>query len=132
VTPRWTWVSLETVLAVHARQLSEHGGAVGIRELALVESALMRPLNLASYGEPDAAALAAAYLAGPARNHGLVDGNKRTAWVNCRLFLGLNGVGIRFDPLETVRTVEAVAAGTMTEEAVASWFRSRIAGSAPR
>ncbi len=124
-------MTLETALAIHERQLAEHGGAAGIRELSLVESALMRPINLASYGAPDAAALAAAYLCGLARNHGFIDGNKRTTWVVCRLFLKLNGVEIRFGPLEAIRTVEAAASGTMTEDEIAIWLRTGITESAP-
>ena len=122
----WAWVTLETALAIHERQLAEHGGAPGIRELALVESALARPVNLASYGEPDAAALAAAYLWGLARNHRFIDGNKRTAWVACRLFLRLNAVEIRFAPFEAIRTVEAAASGSTSEGEIASWLRARI------
>lgn len=123
---RWARVTLEVALAIHERQLAEHGGAPGIRALALVESALTRPVNLAAYDEPDVAALAAAYLSGLARNHGFIDGNKRTAWVVCRLFLRLHGAEFRFEPFEAIRTVEAVAAGSMTEDEIAGWLRTRI------
>ena len=75
----WRWVGVSVVLAIHDRQLAEHGGEDGIRDLGMVESALARPLNLASYEDPDAAALAASYAWGLARNHGFIDGNKRTA-----------------------------------------------------
>ena len=76
--------------------------------------------------EPDAAALAAAYLWGLARNHGFIDGNKRTAWVACRLFLRLNAVEIRFAPFEAIRTVEAAASGSTSEGEIASWLLARI------
>ena len=77
--------------AVHDRQLAEHGGSEGIRDAGGIESALARPVNLANYGEPDAPDLAAAYAYGLAKNHGFVDGNKRTAWIAARLFLVDNG-----------------------------------------
>ena len=122
----WRWVGVSVVLAIHDRQLAEHGGEDGIRDLGMVESALARPLNLASYEDPDAAALAAAYAWGLARNHGFIDGNKRTAWVAARLFLADNGRNFEFEPLEAVRIMEGVAAGRIDEAALAGWFRSRL------
>ena len=122
----WRWVGVSVVLAIHDRQLAEHGGEDGIRDLGMVESALARPLNLASYENPDAAALAAAYAWGLARNHGFIDGNKRTAWVVARLFLADNGRNFEFEPLEAVRIMEGVAAGRIDEAALADWFRSRL------
>lgn len=122
----WEWGASDTVFAVHDRQLAEHGGLDGIRDRGAVESALGRPQNLPAYGEPDAADLAAAYAFGLARNHGFSDGNKRTAWVIARLFLALNGFKLAFDPVDAVRTVEAVAAGTLDEAALAAWFRDRL------
>jgi death-on-curing protein len=123
----WRWVALEVVYAIHDRQLSEHGGGQGVRDPDAVESALARPQNLAAYGEPDVAALAAAYAFGLARNHGFVDGNKRIAWVIARLFLADNGVRLRHDKADAVRTVEGLAAGRIDEETLAAWFRSRMA-----
>ena len=76
---QWMWVPLDSVLAIHDEQLSEHGGIRGIRDLALVDSALARPRNLLVYGKPDAAALAAAYAFGLCNDHGFLDGNKHTA-----------------------------------------------------
>ena len=122
----WRWVGVSVVLAIHDRQLAEHGGEDGIRDLGMVESALARPLNLASYEDPDAAALAAAYAWGLARNHGFIDGNKRTAWVVARLFLADNGRNFEFEPLEAVRIMEGVAAGRIDEAALVGWFRSRL------
>ena len=122
----WRWVGLAVVRAVHDRQLAEHGGLSGVRDLGAIESALARALNLAVYGEPDAADLAAAYAYALARNHGFVDGNKRTAWVVARLFLRDNGYRLRFEPAEAVRTVEAVAAGTLDDRALSAWFRERL------
>jgi death-on-curing protein len=91
-----------------------------------VESALARPQNLAPCEQPDAASLVAAYAFGLARNHGFLDGNKRTAWVVARLFLADNGYGLQFDPAEAVKTVEALAAGTLSESAPADWFRRQL------
>ncbi len=122
----WRWVDPQVVQAIHDRQLREHGGLPGTRDAGAVESALTRPQNLAAYSEPDAAALAAAYAYGIARNHGHSDGNKRTAWVVARLFLADNDQRLRFDAAEAVRTVEAVASGTMPEEELAAWFRQRL------
>ena len=122
----WRWVGVSVVLAIHDRQLAEHGGEDGIRDLGMVESALARPLNLAGYEDPDAAALAASYAWGLARNHGFIDGNKRTAWVAARLFLADNGRNFEFEPLEAVRIMEGVAAGRIDEAALAGWFRSRL------
>ena len=122
----WRWVGADLVHALHDRQLAEHGGPDGVRDPGAVESALARPLNLAAYGTPDAADLAAAYAFGLARNHGFVDGNKRTAWVAARLFLADNGYRLRFDPVDAVKTVEALAAGSLGESQLAAWFRDRL------
>ena len=123
----WRWVGAEVTLAIHDRQLTEHGGLDGVRDLGAVHSALARPQNLAAYGKPDAADLAAAYAYGLARNHGFADGNKRTAWVVARLFLADNGQRLRFDPQDAVRTMLAVAAGTLPESDLAEWFRRHLA-----
>lgn len=122
----WRWVSLNTVLAIHDRQIAEHGGLGGVRDLGLVESALARPENLDAYGEPDAADLAAAYLFGLANNHGFADGNKRTAWVVARLFLMDNGLRLSFDRLDAIETVETVAGGKLKEAELAEWLRGRL------
>jgi death-on-curing protein len=124
----WRWLAPDVVMAAHDRQLSEHGGGQGVRDAGLIESALARPVNLAAYGEPDAADLAAAYAFGLARNHGFVDGNKRTAWIAARLFLADNGYRLRFDRIEAVAMMLSLAAGEMTETAAADWFRTRMEG----
>ncbi|MEA3015306.1 MAG: death on curing protein [Sphingomonadales bacterium] len=123
------WIGVELALAIHERQLAEHGGGVGVRDEGLLESALARPINSWLYGEPDMAAVAAAYAFGLARNHPFVDGNKRTAWVLARLFLRLNGAELRFDPADAIRLMLALAAGEIDEAALADWFRERILGS---
>jgi len=122
----WRWVGAAVVYAVHDRQLAQHGGLDGIRDRNAVESALGRPQNLAAYGDPDAAALAAAYAFGLARNHGFADGNKRTAWVVARLFLSDNGYQLSFDPRDAVTTMETVAGGGLDESALVTWFRERL------
>jgi len=105
-------------------QLAEHGGGAGIRDAALLDSALSRPLNLAIYGEPDAAALAASYGYGIARNHSFIDGNKRTALVAAELFLRMNGWQLVVSDADCVLTMLAVAAGDITEEEFAAWVRA--------
>lgn len=122
----WRWVDAQVVQAIHDRQIGEHGGLPGIRDQGAVESALARPQNLAAYGQPDAAALAAAYAYGLARNHGFSDGNKRTAWVVARLFLADNGYRLRFEAADAVRTVEAVASGDLAEKELLTWFQQRL------
>lgn len=124
--PVWRWVRQEVVLALHDEQLTEHGGAPGLRDFGLLQSALARPENLAAYGEPDAAALAAAYAFGLARNHPFADGNKRTAAVTSLLFLALNGREFVITEPELVVMVLALAAGELEEDEVAAWLRDRI------
>ncbi|WP_288016293.1 type II toxin-antitoxin system death-on-curing family toxin [Blastomonas sp.] len=124
--PDWVWLRQDVVLALHDEQIAEHGGLSGIRDLALVESALGRPLNLAVYGNPDAADLAAAYAFGLARNHPFSDGNKRTAAVVALTFLLLNDVQFAITEAELVVMTLAVAAGDLSEDEVARWFRDHI------
>ena len=121
------WVLDEVVLAVHDEQLADHGGASGIRDLGAVESALARPRNLAAYEAcDDLARLAAAYAYGVVRNHGFVDGNKRTGLVIADLFLMLNGYELVSTPADNVLTILGVADGTLSEEELASWIRENI------
>lgn len=123
----WIWVRPDVVLAIHDEQLAEHGGAPGIRDEGLLGSALARPQNLAAYGRPDAADLAAAYAFGMARNHPFVDGNKRTALVMAELFLDLNGWELRADDEACVTFMLGVAASEIAEPEVAAWFRRHSA-----
>ena len=92
----------------------------------MIETALARPISLASCADPDAADLAAAYAFGFAKNHGFVDGNTRTGWVAARLFLADNDYRIEFELADAIRTMEAVAAGSMGEADLAAWFRDRV------
>lgn len=120
------WVAKSVALAIHEEQIAEHGGATGIRDDALLESALARPQNLAAYGQPDLAALAASYAYGIARNHPFVDGKKRTSYVVTRLFLRLNGRDIGADESSRVQVWLALAGGELTEEQLADWLRSHL------
>lgn len=117
------WVGAQVALAIHDRQLAEHGGPAGVRDAGAFESALARPVNRWAYGEDDLCALAAAYAFGVARNHPFADGNKRTAWTLARVFLIKNRLEIVFDERDAITTVETLAAGELTEEELADWFR---------
>lgn len=117
------WLLDKTVLALHEEQLAEHGGRVGIRDRGLLESALLRPQQLAHYGDADIAALAAAYGFGLAKNHPFVDGNKRVAFVVVETFLLLNGVDLVADDTDCVTTMLNLAAGEIGEEHFAEWIR---------
>ncbi len=121
------WLDSRDALAIHERQLAEHGGLSGVRDRDLLESALARAVNQWNYGSDDPAALAAAYAYGVARNHPFADGNKRTAWVLARLFLALNGHALTFDQADATQTVLALAAGDLSEEELAAWFRDHLA-----
>ena len=122
----WLWVAAEVAAVAHAEQLAEHGGGEGVRDERLLDSAMARPRNLAGYGDPDAAALAAAYAYGIARNHPFVDGNKRTAAVVSETFLILNGYQLTATDAELVVAFVALAAGELSEEEIADWFRQRV------
>jgi death-on-curing protein len=118
------WLMIEAVLAIHKRQIKEHGGEDSVRDIGLLESALARPKNINVYEpEADIARLAAAYGFGIAKNHPFVDGNKRTALVATRTFLILNGVQIDASPEEKYLTFLGLAEGTVDEEALAIWIR---------
>ena len=122
----YIWLDDRIARAVHDEQLAEHGGGSGLRDEGALLSALARANNLAAYGDPDAAALAAAYAFGVARNHPFVDGNKRTAWVLARLFLELNGFELEFGRADAVVRMLALAAGELGEDELALWFREHI------
>lgn len=121
---RWQWISAELALAVHDRQLAEHGGLAGTRDEGLLESALARPQHLEAYGEKDVFVLAAAYGFGIAKNHPFLDGNKRTAYVITRLFLKLHGKDMRGVNTQRVQVFERLAAGKVTEESLIHWLRT--------
>jgi len=122
------WLLYETIIAIHHRQIAEHGGTEGLRDEGLLSSALARPQNLFAYGDPspDLAALAAAYAFGIARDHPFLDGNKRTALIAARTFLLLNGVNLKASQDEKVLIFLQLAEGLLTEEKLADWIRNRI------
>ena len=120
------WVASEVAMAAHAEQLAEHGGGEGVRDPGALESAMARPRNLAVYGDPDVAALVAAYAFGIGRNHPFVYGNKRTAAVVSEAFLSLNGHALEASDAELVVAFLALAAGELSEEEIADWFRQRL------
>jgi death-on-curing protein len=119
----WTWVSRAALDLLHDESLAEHGGAPGLRDEGLFESALARPQNLAHYGQPDFADLAASYVVGLAKNHPFVDGNKRVAFLAVGLILSLNGMRLAATQADATLAMLAVAAGTLDEPAFAQWLR---------
>ncbi|MBU0464434.1 MAG: type II toxin-antitoxin system death-on-curing family toxin [Proteobacteria bacterium] len=120
----YNWIELETVLAIHDMQIQEHGGGTGVRDIGLIESALARPQNLLHYGSPDVVELAAEYGFGITKNHGFVDGNKRTAYVVTRLFLRLHGADFTATPIEIVITFEKLGKGDFTAETFTQWMKN--------
>jgi death-on-curing protein len=117
------WVTLPIVLAIHDEQLAVHGGSSGLRDIALLESALNRPLNKWSYESAKLPELAAAYAYGIARNHPFVDGNKRTALLTMYTFLGVNGVDFIVAEADAASMILSLAAGEVSEESLARWIR---------
>lgn len=122
------WISKTALLLLHDESLAEHGGAPGLRDEGLLNSALARPLQLASYGEPppDLAALAASYGVGLAKNRGFVDGNKRAAFLAVGLFLAINGHRLVTSQADATLTMLAVAACELDETAFAAWVRAHL------
>lgn len=118
------WISKESALAMHERQLAEHGGLSGTRDMALLESALARPQNLFFYAEKPVTMshLAASYAYGLASNHPFIDGNKRTALTVSQTFLALNGYAFTGDYGDEYKIFISLAAGTLSEEDLAAWF----------
>lgn len=123
---QWKWVNRQVLLLLHDESLAEHGGAPGLRDEGLLDSALARPVNLALYDQPDVASLAASYGVGLAKNHPFVDGNKRAAFLAVGLFLAVNGFRLRATQADATLTVMDVAAGVMDEAVFAQWIREHI------
>lgn len=123
-----TWISKALALAIHDRQLAEHGGGSGVRDDGLLDSALARPQQRFAYGDPppDLAELAAALAFGLARNHPFVDGNKRTAAVVCEVFIQLNDARLEASDLELYPIYLALAEGSLDETGFAQWLRPRL------
>ena len=122
----WKWLNRKVLLLLHDESLAEHGGASGLRNEGLLDSALARPLNLALYEQPDLASLAASYGVGLAKNHAFIDGNKRAAFLAIGLFLMVNGFRLNATQAEATLTIQDVAAGEIDEAALAQWIRTHI------
>jgi death-on-curing protein len=122
----WRWIDRRALVLLHDESLAEHGGAPGLRDEGLLQSALARPLNLVAYGSPDIADLAAAYGIGLAKNHPFVDGNKRAAFLAVGLFLALNGQRLVVTQTEATLVVLDVAASASDESGFAAWIRDHL------
>lgn len=120
------WLDIDIVLDFHAEQLALFGGADGLRDRGLLESALARPLNKFGYGERSIAALAAAYGFGIARNHPFIDGNKRTSLASMIVFLGLNGLDLEAPQEAVTAMILSLAAGEITEELLTHWLAEHL------
>ncbi len=118
------WLKKEAILAIHDRLLAEHGGRAGLRDEALLDSALARPQNLLAYGKLSLFDLAAAYACGIIKNHPFVDGNKRTGFMAAFVFLGINKIDLVASEKDVVLQTLAVAANELTEEGYASWLKA--------
>lgn len=117
------WLDRQTIDAIHEEQIAEHGGAAGLRDAGLLESALARPRNLFLYGQNDLAAIAAAYAFGIVRNHPYIDGNKRTAFLAAYVFLEMNGMTFDATPEEVVVMTLGLASGEVEEADYANFLR---------
>ncbi|OFX14835.1 MAG: death-on-curing protein [Alphaproteobacteria bacterium RIFOXYD12_FULL_60_8] len=115
------WLTQDMVLAFHDESLAAFGGAAGVRDSGMLESAIDRPRNKYAYGETSFCVLAAAYGFGLVRNHPFVDGNKRTGLLAIAVFLGLNDHEFNPNEAEETKIILALAAGDLTEEALAAW-----------
>jgi death-on-curing protein len=121
-TPRW--LDKQALLLLHQESLATFGGASGLRDAGLLDSALYRPRNLHERdGVSDLSALAAAYAYGLSRNHPFVDGNKRTAFLAIGVLLAINGRRLTASPVEAVVAMTALAAGELDEPSLAAWIR---------
>jgi death on curing protein len=116
------WINKTALLEVHSLVLTEYGGLGGMRDEGLLDSALARPKNLYAYeGIQDIRRLGVSYVVGILRNHPFSDGNKRVAFVALNIFLNLNGLRLKVDPLEAGNTFFAAAAGEISEEDLGAW-----------
>lgn len=122
------WISKRLALAIHDRQLAEHGGSIGVRDETLLDSAIARQQQLFAYGDPppDLAALSASLAYGLARNHPFIDGNKRTAAVACETFIRLNSARLQADDIELYPIYLALAEGSLSESGFADWLREHL------
>jgi death-on-curing protein len=117
------WLTRQIIIAIHDEQLAIHGGASGLRDEGLLESALDRPRNKWSYENAELPELAAAYAFAIARNHPFVDGNKRTSFLALYTFLGVNGVDFDVPEADAAAMILALAAGEADELGLIRWIR---------
>jgi death on curing protein len=120
------WVARQTVDGLHTDLLAEHGGAPGLRDEGLLESALARPRQIFAYSECDLLRLAAVYIAGIVKNHPFVDGNKRTGFMTGYVFLERNGLHFTASEAEAAQAVLELAAGTIDETGFALFLRDHV------
>lgn len=121
------WIDPQALRFLHEASLSEFGGARGLRDITLFESAMARPQNIFAYNpDADISTLAAAYGFGLAKNHAFIDGNKRVAFASVGVFLGINGYRLKTTDIEAIRVMLGVASGDISEEEFAVWIRSSI------
>lgn len=117
------WLTKEILLAAHRRSLNDHGGAEGVADEAMLESAIAKPQNLMAYGNPSIFELAAGYATGVVKNHAFIDGNKRTAFLAAYIFLGLNGYELDADEAEAAAITLDLAASAVSETEFAEWLK---------
>ncbi|MGO3928052.1 type II toxin-antitoxin system death-on-curing family toxin [Rhodopseudomonas pseudopalustris] len=117
------WLTRQIIVAIHDEQLAIHGGAGGLRDEGMLESALDRPRNRWTYEQADLAELAAAYAFGIARNHPFVDGNKRTSLLALYTFLGVNGIDFIVPEADAAAMILSLAAGEVNEASLTRWIR---------
>lgn len=120
------WLDLEAIMVMHDEQLAEHGGAPGVRDLGLLDSALARPRNAWSNGQEDLVALGALYASALMRNHPFVDGNKRTGFLAAYSFLYVNGLEIVADEAEVIVQCLSLAASEIDDAEFAAWLRENV------
>ncbi len=123
MTKEYEWLTMPLVLAIHDEQLVAHGGSAGVRDIALLDSALNRPVNKWNYENAELPELAAAYAYGVARNHPFLDGNKRTSLLAMYTFLGVNGIDFVVSEADAAAMILSLAAGEVSEESLARWIR---------
>ena len=117
------WISKKALLLLHEESLAEFGGARGLRDEGLLDSALARPRNKYTYeSEHRISILAATYCYGIIKNHAFVDGNKRAGFLSIGLFLFANGRQLTALPIDAIRTIMSVASGTLNEDELAGWI----------
>ena len=121
---QWRWIDKQLLIILHDESLVLHGGASGVRDEGLLDSALNRAKNLALYAQPDYAELASAYVFGLSSNHAFVDGNKRVAFLALGLFLGLNGYKLTASQVDATLTMMSVAKGDIQETELSEWIRA--------